>query len=115
MSQFALKLSTEGNVEIIPFVENQLKTLQDAVGGGYVEAITLADDLVLWVNEDGKSKQMPFNQAATSIFIKHRGGSDFIVGPVVFTGGTDEDGDTLGISEGQIHQVKTYAAMSQVS
>ena len=115
MSQFAVKLSVEGNVEVIPFVENQLKTLQDAVGGGYVEAITLADDLVLWVNEDGKMKQMPFNQAATSIFVKHGRGSDFIAGPVVFTGGTDENGDTLGISETQIQQIRTYAAMSQVN
>lgn len=114
MSQFAVKLSVDGNVEIIPFVENQLKTLQDACGGGYVEAITLADDLILWANEDGKSKQMPFNQAATSIFIKHRGGADFIVGPVVFTGGVDEDGETLGISEERIHQLKVYAAMSKI-
>jgi len=114
MSQFAAIMSTDGAVQVIPFVDNQLRTLQDAVGG-YVEAITLSPDLIMWVNEDGKGNKLPFNQAATSIFVKHRGGTDFIVGQVVFTGGNDSNGDTTGIGEDQIQQLKTYAAMSKVN
>ena len=113
MSQFAAIMSTDGGVQVVPFVDNQLKTLQTAVGG-YVEAITLAPDLIMWVNEDGKGTRLPFNQAATSIFVKHRGGTDFIVGQVIFTGGNDSNGDTTGITEIQIQQLKTYAAMSKV-
>lgn len=113
MSQLAAKLSVDGNLEVVPFVDDQLKILQTTVGG-YVEAITLAGDLVMWVNEEGKMNGLPFNQAATSIFMMHRGGADYIVGPVVFTGGVDDDGETLGLSEMQIHQLKTYAAMSKV-
>jgi hypothetical protein len=113
MTQFAAKLYVDGNVEVIPFVEDQLKVLQTAVGG-YVEAITLAPDLVMWVNEEGKMNGMPFNQAATSIFMKYRGGADYIVGPVVFTSGADENGETVGITEAQIQQLKVYAAMSKV-
>lgn len=114
MSQFAAIMSTDGAVQVIPFVDNQLKTLQTAVGG-YVEAVTLAPDLIMWVNEDGKMNKLPFNQAATSIFVKHRGGADFIVGQVVFTGGNDSKGDTNGINEIQIQQLKTYAEMSKIN
>jgi hypothetical protein len=106
-------MSTDGAVQVIPFVDQQLKTLQTAVGG-YVEPVALGPDLMMWVNEDGKMTRLPFNQAATSIFIKHRGGSDYIVGQVVFTGGTDDDGNSLGLTEAQIQQLKTYAAMSKV-
>ena len=112
MSQFAAIMSTDGVVQVVPFVDNQLKTLQTAVGG-YIEAIALDPNLIMWVNEDGKMTKLPFNQAATSILMKH-GGKDFIVGQVVFTGGNDSNGNTTGISEEQIQQLKTYAAMSKV-
>jgi hypothetical protein len=107
-------MSTDGAVQVIPFVDNQLKTMQTAVGG-YIEAIKLAPDLVMWVNEDGKMNKLPFNQAATSIFMKYGKGTDFIVGQVVFTGGVDSNGETDGISEAQIEQLKTYAAMSKIN
>lgn len=112
MSQFAAIMSTDGAVQVVPFVDNQLKTLQTAVDG-YIEAIALAPDLIMWVNEEGKMNKLPFNQAATSILVKH-GGSDYIVGQVVFTGGNDSNGNTTGISEEQIQQLKAYAAMSKV-
>ena len=114
MSQFAAIMSPEGAVQVIPFVDNQLKTMQTAVGG-YIEPIRLAPDLIMWTNEDGKMNKLPFNQAATSIFVKYCGGTDFIVGPVVFTGGIDSNGDTHGISEVQIQQLKTYAEMSKIN
>jgi hypothetical protein len=114
MSQFAAIMSTDGVVQVVPFVDNQLKTLQTAVGG-YVEAINLSPDLIMWVNEEGKMNKLPFNQAATSIFMKHRGGADFIVGQVIFTGGNDSSGDTNGIDEAQIQQLKTYAEMSKIN
>ena len=69
----------------------------------------------MWVNEEGKMNKLPFNQAATSIFMKHRGGADFIVGQVIFTGGNDSSGDTNGINEAQIQQLKTYAEMSKIN
>lgn len=114
MSQFAAIMSADGVVQVVPFVDNQLKTLQTAVGG-YVEAINLTPDLIMWVNEEGKMNKLPFNQAATSIFVKHRGGADFIVGQVIFTGGNDSSGDTNGINEVQIQQLKTYAEMSKIN
>jgi hypothetical protein len=114
MSQFAAIMSADGVVQVVPFVDNQLKTLQTAVGG-YVEAINLTPDLIMWVNEEGKMNKLPFNQAATSIFMKHRGGADFIVGQVIFTGGNDSNGDTNGIDEVQIQQLKTYAEMSKIN
>jgi hypothetical protein len=114
MTRLAAKLSVDGKVEVIPFEGDTLKLLQDAVHG-YIESVTLSDNLVMWVNEDGKMQKMPFNQAATSIFIKHRGGADFIVGPVIFTGGADDEGNTLGLDEVSLQSVKTFAAMSTVS
>lgn len=58
-----------------------LEELQEFVGGD-IEIITLADDLIMVVNEEGKLFDLPFNEAATEIL---RGCSinstnDYIVG-----------------------------------
>ena len=77
---------------------SQLAVLQDAVGG-YIEAVDLADNLTMWVNEEGKLNGLPINPMATMLWEKHFGFTDVIVGDVIFTGGTGSEGETLGLSE----------------
>lgn len=43
-----------------PCFQNTLESFQKAVGG-YIETITLCEDLVLIVNEEGRLQGMPFN------------------------------------------------------
>ena len=41
-------------------IDNTLKALQDNVGG-YIETVTLASDLVIICNEEGRIKRLPYN------------------------------------------------------
>jgi len=94
----AIMLDTEGNFSEIDLdAGNGLKVLQVAVGG-WVQAVDFTPDLTIWVNEEGKLNSLPFNAKATEIWTHFFGNTDFIAGNAVFTGGTDEDGETLAIS-----------------
>lgn len=44
-----------------PLFDNTLEAFQKAVGG-YIETVTVAEDLVLVCNEEGRLHQMPFNE-----------------------------------------------------
>lgn len=52
-----------------------LEELQEFVGG-YIETITLLDDLIMVVNEEGKLLGLPFNKAATEILWYHTNNTD---------------------------------------
>jgi hypothetical protein len=96
----AIKLNTDGvatEVEFAP-VGKRLQQLQDAVGG-WVEAVDLSPTLTMWCNEEGKLNGLPFNSLATDLWEESFGQTDFIKGNVIFTGGTDEEGETLGLDE----------------
>ena len=43
-----------------PLFENTLEAFQKAVGG-YIEAVTVAEDMVLICNEEGRLRGLPFN------------------------------------------------------
>jgi hypothetical protein len=43
-----------------PLFDNTLEAFQKAVGG-YIETLTIAKDLVLIVNEEGRIQNLPFN------------------------------------------------------
>lgn len=43
-----------------PMFENTLEAFQKAVGG-YIETVTLATDLVIICNEEGRLQDLPFN------------------------------------------------------
>lgn len=61
-------------------VPNELKTLQDLVGG-YIETVTIDSDTVMIVNEEGALRCMPYNVEAWGIPV---------VGPLIVCG---RDGD----------------------
>lgn len=43
-----------------PLFENTLEAFQKAVGG-WIEAVTIADDVVIICNEEGRLRGLPFN------------------------------------------------------
>jgi hypothetical protein len=95
MTKQALVITTAGTHEVIEDIS--LKTLQTKVGG-WVQAIDLDPQVTLWANEEGKLVGLPINEFATALWESLFGiGTDIIVGDIVLTGGTDEEGETLGL------------------
>jgi hypothetical protein len=72
-----------------------------------VQAIDLDDELSMWLNEEGKLVGLPHNPFAQFAWDKRFGAhTDYMVGDVVFAGGTDEDGVTLGLDQDTADQIR---------
>jgi hypothetical protein len=92
----ALRINIDFTTEILDLEDDSLKKLQGAVGG-WVQAVDLQDNLTLWCNEEGKLIGLTPNVIGTHMFEKSFGMTDVIMGDVVFTGGTDDEGENLGL------------------
>ncbi|QJW38696.1 DUF3846 domain-containing protein [Cellulosimicrobium protaetiae] len=74
-----------------------LSHLQSAVGG-FVDVVRLGPNLDMWVNDDGFALELPRNVAATGIAWHYGFRHQIYVGPAVFTGGVDEEGESLPLA-----------------
>jgi hypothetical protein len=103
----ALVIGMDESLEVVDLdaSEGSLKVLQNAVEG-YVQAIDLKRDLTMWANEEGKLEGMMTNSIATAIFQTRFGMVDIIVGNAVLTGGTDDEGETIGLTDEQVTRLK---------
>ena len=98
----AVIIKTDSTKELVEFTnETSYKTLSSAVGG-YIQSIDFDDTITLWCNENGKLDDLPQNPVATAFWVEKFGLTDYVVGDVIFTGGTDDEGQTLGLSDEQV-------------
>lgn len=106
----ALLIDTEGHaVELdLDSKEGSLKTLQTAVDG-LIQAIDINQNLTMWLNEEGKILGLPINSLGTAMYRRATEVKDIIVGNIVLTGGVDDEGDTLGLTDEQIASWKFMA------
>jgi hypothetical protein len=86
--------------------EGSYRVISDAVGG-YIEAVSLDDDLTMYVNEEGKLDGLPLNLLATLLFRTRFGATDIIMGDAILVGGVDDEGDDLGLSDSKLEEVLT--------
>ena len=81
-------------------IEQGCADLQQRVGG-WIEAVGSDDDsATLWINEEGKIIGLPVNLVGTGLWhtvSPRMAGVDVLCGPVVVSGGTDHEGETLSI------------------
>ena len=57
-----------------------LEELKKAIGGGYIETVRIGDELLV-IDEDGRRKDLPLNECASSLFrTYHPRVNDYIVG-----------------------------------
>jgi hypothetical protein len=89
----AIRKKVGENVEFFE-LENELSALQEVVGG-YIEAVSLPNGIVLWCNEEGLLEGLPQNL----ILLGDR--SVPIVGDALFTS-ADVKGETIGLNELQM-------------
>ena len=111
--KMALQIKTDGTLTELDLSQNSLETLQQAVEG-LVQAVDIAGDLTMWCNEEGKMISLPHNPYGqafweTAFPVSEFGRTDYIVGDIVLTGGTDAEGETLGLSVAQVFQIKDLA------
>jgi hypothetical protein len=103
----AITINTLGETAIVPFEADTLYDLLQASVDGYFECVTLRHlGIDMWVNEDGKIKQLPLNYIASAMFQGSFGNTDAIVGDVILTGLADSEGNTLGLSDEQIQTIE---------
>lgn len=70
------------------WMANSLENFQTAVGG-YIEVVTLAEDLVIICNEEGRLKGLPYNCDICGVSF---------VGDIIFVGVKDEEFADLPIN-----------------
>jgi len=109
----ALQVTTTGEVTELDLSSDSLNKLQTAVGG-WVQAIDLSSDLSMWCNEEGKLTGLPHNPYAQYMWDKVFGAhTDYLVGDIVLTGGTDSEGETIGLTQEQVDIMKLTVAKVQ--
>jgi hypothetical protein len=83
------------------------RELQSRVGG-YVQVIALRGQFSgyeLWLNEEGKLMNLPFNTVATLIWEECYGRTDVVVGNAVITKGANARGVTPTMTPAQVAKV----------
>jgi hypothetical protein len=84
-----------------------LRDLQQAVGG-YVEAVRFplaGSEATMFVNEEGKLVAEPQRNWKADVVCPPPCG-DWTAGDVVFTGGVGPEGETLGLNEAQVVELR---------
>lgn len=102
---FAMKITPSGETEVIDMTGKEVGVLQEAVGG-WIEGISLAENVMIWCNEDGHQSKMLRNSFAEMIWDAYLDRKNPIVGTVVLTGGVDEKGDLFSLTHKQIDRVE---------
>jgi hypothetical protein len=96
-TRLALIVKSDSTAEVVELGQDSLTVMQTAVRG-LIEAVDLSDDVTMWVNEEGLYLESIINPLATLLF-SELGADHPIKGDVIFTGGTDQDGETMGLGQ----------------
>lgn len=78
-------------------IANELDSLRSELGGGWLELIAVAEGVSAYIDEDGKSKNLPRNYQATTIVESGLASigrrllpGDFISGKIIFMNSEDD-------------------------
>ena len=105
----AVIIRTDGTKSVVEFShENSYDTLSGAVGG-YIECVRLSESEDMWCNENGIAERRDLNMIASAIYSETFGVGNPILGDVIITGGADEEGYTLGLSEEDVEKWLAYS------
>lgn len=104
----AVIITTSGEKSVVEFDnETCYKTLSDAVGG-MIECVGIDENTDMWVNENGIAEGLPLNLHGSAIYAETWKASNPILGNVIITGGSDEEGYTLGLTDEQVEKWLAY-------
>lgn len=111
----AVTIDTKGQAQTVALdaANELLDALQHAVGG-YVDVVTLTKNVDMWVDEEGLLKNLPVNIVATHIARLFGRTHQVYLGPAVFTGGMDDQGTTLGLTEDNAEILMNLALLASL-
>lgn len=115
MPKQALVVNTKAEVSIIDIAEDSLRKLQSAVDG-LIQPVDIDSHVTMWVNEEGLFRNdLEMNPIGSGIYSELFGVEHPIIGDIVFTGGTDEEGNTLGIPQDYLEALQELASDYRVA
>ena len=101
----AVIIKTDSTKSVAEFTSETCYDLLSKTVGGLIECVTLRDKEGtpdMWINENGKYSGLDQNPTATALWVDMYDLTDVIMGDVIITGGSDEEGETLGLSDEQV-------------
>ena len=107
----AVIIKTDGTRQLTEFKKGQSYDFLSTAVGGMIECVTLRDKVGepdMWLNENGKYSGLDQNPTATALWVGMYDLTDVIMGDVVITGGADDEGETIGLSDEQVDFFMTY-------
>lgn len=102
----ALKVEPSGETEIVDMTGDEVKKLQEAVGG-FIEGISLTMNAMMWCNEEGIMDGLERNPFAEMIYDAYVDRKNPILGTVMISGGCDEFGELCSLTQKQIDRLIT--------
>lgn len=95
----AITVTTSGEISITDIPDNsRYEKIKDFIGG-WLDAVNIGNLGYMYINEDGKSLNLPINHMATAIYNAFTGISDVIVGNAILFGMPDDEGNETSVSE----------------
>lgn len=108
----ALVVDAQGNTLVLDVEFDFLSKMQNAVDG-LIEPIDLSNDLTMWVNEEFLFRDSFEPNLLGTAMYQNLGATGIIMGTIVFTGGTDSEGETLGLSDSEIEKITQIANVAR--
>lgn len=105
----AVVITAEGTKSVVTFtIGDSYKILSDTVEG-MIECVRLSENEDMWCNENGIAEGRPLNMIASAIYSETFNAGNPILGNVIITGGADDEGETLGLSDELIEKWLAYS------
>jgi len=93
-----IRITTDNHIQLAEVEEVDYDLLSSSVNG-LVELVSIDRDVDMWLNEEGKLLNLPTNIIATILWNKVFNNPDIIKGDIIITGGADDMGNSVGLSD----------------
>jgi hypothetical protein len=109
MSQgLAVIIKADGFKEVVIFEIGAYKYISEAVGGMF-DCVGISKNEDMYCNDNAIAEGLPLNLFASAIYSEAFGAGNPILGDVIITGGVDDEGETLGLTDELVTKWLNYS------